>query len=162
MHALLLLQAAAPSASAPAHEAGWVVIALAALTTIGNIVIAIVKRNSGARITAIEKLAKSTAARVNDLVAKLEGFDAKTGEYRVRIEELDERISSPEMSGRGQIENRLSALEKAAQAEREAREARRETQHKQELELAVQLTRMSENVKTLAHQVETLHANSSR
>ena len=132
-------------------------LALAALATIGNIVIAIVKRNSGARISALERLAKSTAARVSEIAAKLEGFDAKAGEHKARIDDIDERISSPEMSGRGQIENRLTALERSVTAEREARDARREAQHKQELELAVQLTRMGENVKTLAQQVEKLH-----
>lgn len=136
-------------------------LALAALATIGNIVLAVVKRNSGARIAAIDRLAKATAVKVDALAAKLEGIDAKTGEHKSLIEDIDERVSSPEMSGRGQIENRLGALERSVAAETAAREQRREAQHKQELELAVQLTRMSENVKTLAQQVERLHGSTS-
>lgn len=131
-------------------------VALAGLATIGNIILAIIRRNSGAKVAAVEKVAKAAQAKAQETAARLDAFDAKTGEHKVRIDDIDERISTPSPSSR-QLEQRLSALERAHEAERETREARRETQHKQEVELAIQLTRMGENVKTLAQQVEKLH-----
>lgn len=141
------------------QQAEWVVLALAALATMGNIAIAIIRRNSGARLLAAEKLAKAAMAKAQETATRLDAHESQFGEYRVRIHDMDERISSPELYGKAQLEQRLATIERSSDAEREARDKRREEQHKQELALAVQLTRMGENVKTLAKQVESIHAH---
>lgn len=159
---VLLLQAASlpPVPAAPQAEA-WVAIALSAIGAVVTIAVAFVRRGAATAARAVlEKQVKSLAAKVDALAAKVDAFEAKAGEHRDMIEDIDERVSSPEMGGRA-LDRRIADLERSIAEERRTREERREAQHRQEIELAKELTRMSENVKVLAHQVERLHGTSS-
>lgn len=157
--ALLAQSAPAQAPQVTAEHAGWVVIALALITTIGNVVLALVRRTSSARLTAIEKTAGAAKAKAGANEESIKRLDGVVTEHTHRIDDLDERLCapappSPEVQ---RLSDRFTLIEGDLRAEKVAREQRRTEQHQQELALTRELSTLAANVTSLEKQMEKIN-----
>jgi uncharacterized membrane-anchored protein YhcB (DUF1043 family) len=163
----LLAQAAVPAAptGSPSPEA-WVAIVLALIATVGNVVLAVVRRGGDTKVASAERAAKAAQDKAKELEARLDKHEAKVAQHELSIAEHDAtidtvstRVSAPptEPPTLISMRDRVARLEQDLSAERAAREARVSAQHTQDIEIATQFARLSENVKTLTQQVERFH-----
>lgn len=158
----LLAQSVPTAATAPAvtaEHAGWVVIALALITTIGNVVLAVVRRTSTARLSSIEKTALNAKAKVGENGERIIKLEGVVTEHTHRIDDLDERLCAPPPHNPEvqRIGDRLTLMEGDMRSEKIAREARREEQHRQELALTREFSTLAANVTALEKQMEKIN-----
>lgn len=150
-HLLLLDAALAAAPASPIAIAGT--IAVAFIQMLQLIGLAIIRR-SNSKVTALSRAVGQHGTTLQELAKAIAELQEINNEHSDRLNQADDRTSLTEPHIKSVLE-RLVKLEHDLSHERSAREARREAQTQQDLELAKTLGRMDEALRNLSKQVET-------
>lgn len=148
-----MLDILAQAAAQPAHTAEWyVVLGLSVIGVLGNISLALIRRNSGAKVVSAEKKSVEALSLVQGHATKLAELDEAQKEHAGRIDDLDERMCQTD-PGLKHRDERIARLEHLLAEEKSARETRARDEAAQNLKLADVLARIDENLKNLKERV---------
>jgi hypothetical protein len=133
-----------------------VVIALALITSFGNVVLAVIRRGNGAKLAATERVAKSAQADAKAALEKVTTYEVELAKHAATVDDFDKRVSAPptEPASMLSVRDRVERFEQELQRERVAREGRLERQHEQDIKLGRELERMSTNISNIQKQLE--------